>query len=178
MRKYINYFIVTCLISSCSSSTSLEEENTILIESTTSSSTTMQTTSTTTTTTKEIFATDEFGIEMLEPTEEMKKQLDDLISFIEKRTELKFAQYPKFQLYTLEGYRDYSEASYLDDFEKDYEEGEWERAVLSENMWGLTTSSPDQMKKLIVEFQRCASCLLYTSPSPRDLSSSRMPSSA
>ena len=103
MRKYINYFIVTCLISSCSSSTSLEEENKIVIESTTSSSTTMQTTSTTTTTTKEIFATDEFGIEMLEPTEEMKKQLDDLISFIEKRTELKFTQYPKFQLYTLEG---------------------------------------------------------------------------
>ncbi len=161
MRKYINYFIVTCLISSCSSSTSLEEENKIVIESTTSSSTTMQTTSTTTTTTKEIFATDEFGIEMLEPTEEMKKQLDDLISFIEKRTELKFAQYPKFQLYTLEGYRDYSEASYLDDFEKDYEEGEWERAVLSENMWGLTSSSPDQMKKLIVEFQRCASAGSY-----------------
>ena len=25
---------------------------------------------------------------------------------------------------------------------------------------------------------RCASCLLYTSPSPRDLSTSRMPSSA
>ena len=161
MRKYINYFIVTCLISSCTSSTSPEEENTIVIESTTSSSTTMQTTSTTTTTTKEIFATDEFGIEMLEPTEEMKKQLDDLISFIEKRTELKFTQYPKFQLYTLEGYRDYSEASYLDDFEKDYEEGEWERAVLSENMWGLTTSSPDQMKKLIVEFQRCASAGSY-----------------
>ena len=88
MRKYINYFIVTCLISSCTSSTSLEEENTIEIESTTSSSTTMQTTSTTTTTTKEIFAIDEFGIEILEPTEEMKKQLDDLISFIEKRTEL------------------------------------------------------------------------------------------
>ena len=161
MRKYINYFIVICLISSCTSSTSLEEENTIEIESTTSSSTTMQTTSTTTTTTKEIFAIDEFGIEILEPTEEMKKQLDDLISFIEKRTELKFAQYPKFQLYTLEGYRDYSEASYLDDFEKDYEEGEWERAVLSENMWGLTSSSPDQMKKLIVEFQRCASAGSY-----------------
>ena len=161
MRKYINYFIVTCLISSCTSSTSPEEENTIVIESTTSSSTTMQTTSTTTTTLKEVFAIDEFGIEMLEPTEEMKKQLDDLISFIEKRTELKFAQYPKFQLYTLEGYRDYSEASYLDDFEKDYEEGEWERAVLSENMWGLTTSSPDQMKKLIVEFQRCASAGSY-----------------
>ena len=161
MRKYINYFIVLCLISYCASNTSLEEENTSVIESTSSSTTSTQTTSTTTTTLKEVFAIDEFGIEMLEPTEEMKKQLDDLISFIEKRTELKFAQYPKFQLYTLEGYRDYSEASYLDDFEKDYEEGEWERAVLSENMWGLTSSSPDQMKKLIVEFQRCASAGSY-----------------
>ena len=161
MRKYINYFIVLCLISYCASNTSLEEENTSVIESTSSSTTSTQTTSTTTTTLKEVFAIDEFGIEMLEPTEEMKKQLDDLISFIEKRTELKFTQYPKFQLYTLEGYIDYSEASYLDDFEKDYEEGEWERAVLSENMWGLTTSSPDQMKKLIVEFQRCASAGSY-----------------
>ena len=157
----MNYFIVISLISSCASGSSSEEDNTIVLESTSSSTTSTQTTSTTTTTLKEVFATDEFGIEILEPTEEMKKQLDDLISFIEKRTELKFAQYPKFQLYTLEGYRDYSEASYLDDFEKDYEEGEWERAVLSENMWGLTTSSPDQMKKLIVEFQRCASAGSY-----------------
>ena len=103
MRKYINYFIVLCLISYCASNTSLEEENTSVIESTSSSTTSTQTTTTTTTTLKEVFAIDEFGIEMLEPTEEMKKQLDDLISFIEKRTELKFAQYPKFQLYTLEG---------------------------------------------------------------------------
>ena len=126
----MNYFIVISLISSCASGSSSEEDNTIVLESTSSSTTSTQTTSTTTTTLKEVFATDEFGIEILEPTEEMKKQLDDLISFIEKRTELKFAQYPKFQLYTLEGYRDYSEASYLDDFEKDYEEGEWELSLI------------------------------------------------
>ncbi len=160
MRKYINYFIITCLISSCVIDTSSEEELNIS-ESITSSTSSTQTSSTTTTTLKTVFAIDEYGIEMLEPTEEMKKQLDDLVNFIEKRTGLEFNEDPKFQLYTLEGYRDYSEASYLDDFEKDYEEGEWERAVLSENMWGLTESSPDQMKKLLVEFQRCASAGSY-----------------
>ena len=160
MRKYINYFIITCLISYCVSDTVSEEELNIS-ESISSSTSSTQTSSTTTTTLKTVFAIDEYGIEMLEPTEEMKKQLNDLVNFIEKRTGLEFNEDPKFQLYTLEGYRDYSEASYLDDFEKDYEEGEWERAVLSENMWGLTTSSPDQMKKLLVEFQRCASAGSY-----------------
>ena len=160
MRKYINYFIITCLISYCVSDTVSEEELNIS-ESISSSTSSTQTSSTTTTTLKTVFAIDEYGIEMLEPTEEMKKQLNDLVNFIEKRTGLEFNEDPKFQLYTLEGYRDYSEASYLDDFEKDYEEGEWERAVLSENMWGLTTSSPDQMKELLVEFQRCASAGSY-----------------
>tara|TARA_Y100000591_G_scaffold166464_1_gene143600 strand:+ start:649 stop:2055 length:1407 start_codon:yes stop_codon:yes gene_type:complete len=163
MRKYINYLVVISLISFCASNNEPEVKDTTVLESSSPSTSSTQTTSSTssTTTLQTVFATDEFGIEMLEPTEEMKKQLDDLITFIEKRTGLKFTQYPKFQLYTLEGYRDYSEASYLDDFEKDYEEGEWERAVLSENMWGLTTSSPDQMKKLIVTFQRCASAGSY-----------------
>ena len=30
----------------------------------------------------------------------------------------------------------------------------------------------------VIEFLKCKDCLLYTSPSPRDLSTSRMPSSA
>ena len=134
MRKYINYLVVISLISFCASNNEPEVKETTVLESSSPSTSSTQTTSSTssTTTLQTVFATDEFGIEMLEPTEEMKKQLDDLITFIEKRTGLKFTQYPKFQLYTLEGYRDYSEASYLDDFEKDYEEGEWERAVLSE----------------------------------------------
>ena len=38
----------------------------------------------------------------------------------------------------------------------------------------LETASPDQ----IALFLRTYACLLYTSPSPRDLSTSRMPSSA
>ena len=80
---------------------------------------------------------------------------------IEKRVGIKFTEYPKYQLYTLNGYREYSEVSYLDDFEEDYEDGEWERAVLSENMWGLNDFSPDQLLNLQVEFQRCFSAGSY-----------------
>ena len=87
----MNYFIVISLISSCASGSSSEEDNIIVLESTSSSTTSTQTTSPTTTTLKEVFATDEFGIEILEPTEEMKKQLYDLISFIEKRTDSKIS---------------------------------------------------------------------------------------
>ena len=36
----------------------------------------------------------------------------------------------------------------------------------------------DQAQNLINERSQLESCLLYTSPSPRDLSTSRMPSSA
>jgi hypothetical protein len=64
-------------------------------------------------------------------------------------------------LYTVNGYQEYNAVSYLDDFDEDYEEGEWERAVLSENMWGLTTATPEQMKNLLTEFQRCASSGSY-----------------
>ena len=159
MRKYINYLLVLCLVSSCTLDTEAEPE--VLETSTTTSSTTTSSTTTTVQNIDEEIVVDEFGIELLDVSPEMKQQFDELIAFVEKRTGLSYSEYPKFNLYTLEGYRDYSAASYLDDFEKDYEEGEWERAVLSENMWGLTTSSPDQMKKLIVEFQRCASAGSY-----------------
>ena len=91
-------------------------------------------TSTTIQNVKEDISYDEFGIELLDVTPEMKEQFDELIEFVEKKTGLSFVEYPKFNLYTLDGYRDYNAASYLDDFDKDYEEGEWERAVLSENM--------------------------------------------
>lgn len=50
---------------------------------------------------------------------------------------------------------------FLDNFEEDYEEGEWERAVLSENMWGLNDLSPDELLNLQVEFQRCFSAGSY-----------------
>ena len=39
-------------------------------------------------------------------------------------------------------------------------------------------SRPSENDKAVAEVSHCKSCLLYTSPSPRDLSTSRMPSSA
>ena len=141
MRKYLNYLVVIFLISSCASES---ETQTQIIETTsTTASTTSSSTSTTIQNVKEDILYDEFGIELLDVTPEMKEQFDELIEFVEKKTGLSFVEYPKFNLYTLDGYRDYNAASYLDDFDKDYEEGEWERAVLSENMWGLNNSSPE-----------------------------------
>ena len=163
MRKYLNYLLVITLISSCASEP--ESRNQVIETTSTITSTTSSSTSTTVQKIKEDISYDEFGIELLDVSPEMKEQFDELVKYVEKKTGLSFVEYPKFNLYTLDGYRDYNAASYLDDFDKDYEEGEWERAVLSENMWGLIESTPEKMKELIVEFQ---SCLLYTSPSPRD----------
>ena len=42
----------------------------------------------------------------------------------------------------------------------------------------LKTPHLDAMAKAGLRFDRFYACLLYTSPSPRDLSTSRMPSSA
>ena len=43
----------------------------------------------------------------------------------------------------------------------------------------LTSREVDVLRNLLLNYQdRCMVCLLYTSPSPRDLSTSRMPSSA
>ena len=39
-------------------------------------------------------------------------------------------------------------------------------------------SHATQTAKVMIEFEQICFCLLYTSPSPRDLSTSRMPSSA
>ena len=41
---------------------------------------------------------------------------------------------------------------------------------------GLNTTNPDGLNKN--RYKKYTACLLYTSPSPRDLSTSRMPSSA
>ena len=160
MRKFQIYFLSFLLFAYCGAS---EESVQEVAEDTTTSTTSTSTTSSTTTTTiiEEEKIVDEYGIELIEMSPEMKEQFDELIAFVELRTGLEFTEYPKFQLYTLNGYREYSVASYLDDFEEDYEEGEWERAVLSENMWGLNTATPDELKDLLVEFQRCASSGSY-----------------
>ena len=151
MRKFQIYLITFLLIAYCGTTEESVEE---VVEDTT-------TTTTTTTVLEEEKVLNEYGQELLEMSPEMKEQFDGLISFIEKRTGLKFTEYPKYELYTLEGYRDYNVDSYLDNFEEDYEEGEWERAVLSENMWGLNTFTPDELKDLYVTFQRCASSGSY-----------------
>ena len=158
MRKFQIYLITFLLFAYCAANEELVEE---VIEDITTTSTTSTTSTTTTTVAEEEKVLNEYGQEILEMSSEMKEQFDELISFIEKRTGLKFTEYPKYELYTLEGYRDYSVASYLDNFEEDYEEGEWERAVLSENMWGLNTFTPDELKDLYVTFQRCASSGSY-----------------
>ena len=159
MRKILTTFLALILISCSSADT---EEATVVEDTTTSTTTTSTTTSTTTTLpVDEPWAVDEYGIELIEMGPEMKAQFDELISFVEKRVGLEFTEYPKYQLYTVNGYQEYNAVSYLDDFDEDYEEGEWERAVLSENMWGLTTATPEQMKNLLTEFQRCASSGSY-----------------
>ena len=157
MRKFQIYFVSFLVFSYCSTPEETVENETVDTTSTSSTST-----STTTTVIEEKTIVDEYGIELIEMESEMKDQFDELIAFVEKRVGIKFTEYPKYQLYTLNGYREYSEVSYLDDFEEDYEEGEWERAVLSENMWGLTTKTPDEMKQLYVDFVRCASSGSYS----------------
>ena len=160
MRKILTTFLALVLISCSSADT---EEATVVEDTSTSTTTTTSTTTSTTTTVPvdEPWAVDEYGIELIEMGPEMKAQFDELISFVEKRVGLEFTEYPKYQLYTVNGYQEYNAVSYLDDFDEDYEEGEWERAVLSENMWGLTTATPEQMKNLLTEFQRCASSGSY-----------------
>ncbi len=165
MRKFKIYLLSFLLFAYCGASEVSVQE---VAEDTTTSTTSTSTTSTTTTVVEPIEVLEpieenlnEYGQEILVMGPEMKEQFDELISFVEKRTGLKFSEYPKYELYTLEGYRDYSVASYLDYFEEDYEEGEWERAVLSEQMWGLTTMGPDELKDLYVTFQRCASSGSY-----------------
>jgi hypothetical protein len=163
MKKFLLTLFSLILIS-CSSGTTEESiSETLIDETTTTQNTTITSTSTTTTTVYEEppFAIDEFGLEILEPPEEIKAQLSELMEYIEKRVGLDFIEEPLYHFYTLKDYQEYNALSFLDNFEEDYEEGEWERAVLSENMWGLNDLSPDELLNLQVEFQRCFSAGSY-----------------
>ena len=51
-------------------------------------------------------------------------------------------------------------------------------AGLDKSGWCAVNLSHDSKADLVSEFKQLLGCLLYTSPSPRDLSTSRMPSSA
>ena len=164
MKKYLLTFLALLLIS-CSSEIqpasidSNESSPEVTLSDTTTSSTTTSTS--TTVLIEEPYALDEFGIELQEPPSEIKEQLSELMTFIERRVGLEFIEDPLYHFYTLNNYQEYNAASFLDDFEEDYEEGEWERAVLSENMWGLNDFSPEQLLNLQVEFQRCFSAGSY-----------------
>ena len=154
MKKHLLSILLICLLIACSSEQATSSE-------TTTSTTTTSTTTTSTTTTLAEINVDEYGVEILDISEEMQEQLDDLAAFVVEKVGIDFTEEPKFRFYTLGGYQDYNELSYLDEFEEDYEPGEWERAVLSEQLWGLTTSSPAAMKQLLVEFMRCSSAGSY-----------------
>ena len=156
MKKHLLSILLIWLLIACSSEQATSSETTT---STTTTSTT--TTSTSTTTTLAEINVDEYGVEILDISDEMQEQLDDLAAFVVEKVGIDFTEEPKFRFYTLGGYQDYNELSYLDEFEEDYEPGEWERAVLSEQLWGLTTSSPAAMKQLLVEFMRCSSAGSY-----------------
>ena len=161
MRKYLLTLLALILIS-CSSTEPLSDEVSIeSSEKVTEESSTTSTSTTTTIVVEEPYALDEFGLELLEPPIEMQDQIQELMKFVEKRVGLEFTSDPKYHFYSLSDYQEYNALSYLDDFEEDYEEGEWERAVLSQNMWGLNNLSPDELLNLQVEFQRCFSAGSY-----------------
>ena len=157
MNKQLVSILLVFLMFSC---TSVEEESLETIDTTTTTPITT-TSSTTTTTTIPELNVDEYGVEILDISDEMREQLNDLAAFVAEKVGIDYTEDPKFQFYTLSGYQDYNELSYLDEFDKDYEPNEWERAVLSDQLWGLTTSSPAAMKELLIEFMRCSSAGSY-----------------
>ena len=51
-------------------------------------------------------------------------------------------------------------------------------SVMEDEKLALTGAAKTYLQRLSINWTSLMSCLLYTSPSPRDLSTSRMPSSA
>ena len=161
MRKYLLTFLSLILVS-CSSAEPLP--NDVSVETTEVVIEEAPTTSTSTTTTvpvEEPYALDQFGLELVEPPTEIEEQINELMTLVEKWVGLEYLEIPKYHFYTLSNYQEYNALSYLDNFEEDYEDGEWERAVLSQNMWGLNDLSPEELLDLQVEFQRCFSAGSY-----------------
>ena len=161
MRKYL-LTLLSLLLVSCSSAEPLP--NDVSVETTEVVIEEAPTTSTSTTTTvpvEEPYALDQFGLELVEPPTEIEEQINELMTLVEKWVGLEYLEIPKYHFYTLSNYQEYNALYYLDNFEEDYEEGEWERAVLSQNMWGLNDLSPEELLDLQVEFQRCFSAGSY-----------------
>ena len=161
MRKYL-LTLWSLILVSCSSAEPLP--NDVSVETTEVVIEEAPTTSTSTTTTvpvEEPYALDQFGLELVEPPTEIEEQINELMTLVEKWVGLEYLEIPKYHFYTLSNYQEYNALDYLDNFEEDYEEGEWERAVLSQNMWGLNDLSPEELLDLQVEFQRCFSAGSY-----------------
>ena len=161
MRKYL-LTLLSLILVSCSSAEPVP--NDVSVETTEVVIEEASTTSTSTTTTvpvEEPYALDQFGLELVEPPTEIEEQINELMTLVEKWVGLEYLEIPKYHFYTLSNYQEYNALYYLDNFEEDYEEGEWERAVLSQNMWGLNDLSPEELLDLQVEFQRCFSAGSY-----------------
>ena len=161
MRKYL-LTLLSLILVSCSSAEPLSDD--VSVETPEVVAEEVSTTSTSTTTTvpvEEPYALDEFGLELVEPPTEIEEQIGELMRLVEKYVGLEYLEIPKYHFYTLSNYQEYNALSYLDNFEEDYEDGEWERAVLSQNMWGLNDLSPEELLDLQVEFQRCFSAGSY-----------------
>jgi hypothetical protein len=160
MKKFLLSFLVLVLVS-CSSAEPVA--NDIVEESSKEVQTedTTTTSITTTTVAEEPFALDEFGLELVEPPVGIQEQITGLMQFVEKWVGLEYKENPEYHFYSLNNYQEYNALSFIDNFEEDYEEDEWSRAVLSENMWGLNNLSPDELLNLQVEFQRCFSAGSY-----------------
>ncbi len=161
MRKNL-LTLLALILFSCSSAEPLADE--VTVESSkpvTEESSTTSTSTTTTIVVEEPLALDKFGLELVEPPIEMQEQIKELMKYVEMQVGLEFTEDPKYHFYSLNNYQEYNELSFLDKFEEDYEEGEWERAVLSQNMWGLNNLSPDELLNIQVEFQRCFSSGSY-----------------
>ena len=161
MRKYL-LTLLTLILISCSAADPLPDDTSAETpEVVTEDSSTTSTSSTTTVVVEEPYALDEFGLELTEPPVEIQEQIKELMKFVEKWTGLEYTEDPEYHFYSLNNYQEYNALSFLDNFEEDYDEGEWERAVLSENMWGLNNLSPEDLLNLQVEFQRCFSAGSY-----------------
>ena len=161
MRKYL-LTLLTLILISCSAADPLPDDTSAEPpQVVTEDSSTTSTSTTTTVVVEEPYALDEFGLELTEPPVEIQEQIKELMKFVEKWTGLEYKEDPEYHFYSLNNYQEYNALSFLDNFEEDYEEGEWERAVLSENMWGLNNLSPEDLLNLQVEFQRCFSAGSY-----------------
>jgi len=153
MRKYLLTLLALILVSCSSADPAADEVSVEPSETVAEETSTTSTTTTTTIAVEEPFALDEFGLELVEPPIEMQDQIKELMKFVEKWVGLEFTSDPEYHFYSLSDYQEYNALSYLDDFEEDYEEGEWERAVLSQNMWGLNNLSPEELLNLQLNFK-------------------------